>query len=231
MVLTSEEIENLNLVENAQSAGKRATTYDATVGDIINNGKTINDGSYVLPPRGMAWVVSNERFKIPPNVTGLATLRTTWTHKGILALNVGIIDPGWNGPLATALVNFSDTNFEFNKQDAFMRVIFMRHEQTGAAKTDVSRLDYLREIRSKSSAIPSEFLKISSLATQILDQFVGSGIVTSWIAKAGVIIGLIAIPVGFASIFAPIAFTVWGDQVTQKADLKTVQSAVTKLEQ
>ena len=37
----------------------------------------------------MVWVLSKEEFALPKDVTGLATLRTTFTKQGILALNVG----------------------------------------------------------------------------------------------------------------------------------------------
>jgi deoxycytidine triphosphate deaminase len=61
---------------------------------------------YFLEPREMVWVLSKEEFRMPANVTGLATLRTTFTKQGILALNVGIIDPLFEGPISTALITF-----------------------------------------------------------------------------------------------------------------------------
>lgn len=132
MILVSREILDRQLVHSRTSAGERETTYDATVGEIIHEGITHDGEAYALPARGMVWVVSHERFVLPKDLTGLATLRTTWTHSGILALNVGIVDPGWDGPLATAVVNFSNANFEIKKGDAFLRVIFITHLPTNA---------------------------------------------------------------------------------------------------
>src|SRR5450830_549060 len=105
MLLRKDEIIAKNIVAAANSKSQRETTYDATVGEIIFCGRKIEEDEFTLPSRGVVWVISKEVFTLPSNITGLATLRTTWTHDGVLALNVGVIDPGWNGPVATALVN------------------------------------------------------------------------------------------------------------------------------
>jgi deoxycytidine triphosphate deaminase len=94
MILVRDEIEAKNIVHSAQVNGPRSTTYDATVGEIIIEGKSIQESSFTLLPRGIAWVISTEEFRLPSDVTGLATLKTTWTHNGVLALNLGIVDPG-----------------------------------------------------------------------------------------------------------------------------------------
>ena len=168
-------------------------------GKIIHEGKTHDGPSYVLPARGMVWVVSNEKFVLPNDITGLATLKTTWTHNGILALNVGIVDPGWNGPLATALVNFSNTNFEIERGAAFLRVLFMLHAKTSAKDILMDKKAYMGQIRDKSSKIPSTFLDSKSLANEVLNQIYGSSVFANWLTRVGIIIGLIAI----VAIFIP----------------------------
>lgn len=105
-MLEKNEIAGLNIVQHSHVNGVRDSTYDATVGTIIKRGKD-QGSTYILEPRGVVWVVSQEEFHMPNNVTALATVRTMWAHKGVFALNVGVVDPGWNGPVATALVNFS----------------------------------------------------------------------------------------------------------------------------
>ena len=98
MILTKAQIGAEDIVKSTTKRGQRNTTYDATIGKIITKNGEWKKDSYNLPPRGIAWLISEETFSIPKNRTGLATLRTTWTHKGILTLTLGIIDPGWNGP-------------------------------------------------------------------------------------------------------------------------------------
>ena len=70
----------------------------------------------------MVWVLSKEEFNLPNTVTGIATLRTTYTKQGILALNVGIIDPNFEGPISTVLINFSDRPRRIKVGESFFSV-------------------------------------------------------------------------------------------------------------
>jgi deoxycytidine triphosphate deaminase len=230
MILSSREISDLGLVHNRMSAGERETTYDATVGEIIHEGETYRADAYVLPSRGMVWVVSHERFALPNNLTGLATLRTTWTHNGILALNVGIVDPGWDGPLATALVNFSNTNFEIRRGEAFLRVVFLQHLPTVPTVRAVQTNTYLRQIRERSARIPNTFLNLSSLAEEMQSKMYGSPIFGSWIARIGAWVAAITLVVVLVSIFVPIAYGVSTEWISRKADLEVLKHSVDSLQ-
>jgi dUTPase len=99
---------------------------------------------------------------------------------------VGVVDPGWNGPLATAVVNFSNTPFEIKKGDAFLRVLFLKHLQTTASPRQIETDDYLRQTRDRSAKIPKTFLSIDSLAQEILNKLYGSSIFGSWVARIGI---------------------------------------------
>lgn len=101
----------------------------------------------------MAWILSKEKFKMPKNVTGLATLRTTFTKQGILALNVGIIDPFFEGPISTALINFSDRPRRIDVDDKFFRVVFFEHEDVTSfheGSENKEGLSYFKELESVS---------------------------------------------------------------------------------
>ena len=118
-----------------RAANLKNSTYDLTVGEIIPIGKEANAkrrksktiSPYYLEPREMVWVLSREEFNMPATVTGLATLRTTFTKQGILALNVGIIDPFFKGPISTALINFSDRPRRIALGDKFFQIAFFEH--------------------------------------------------------------------------------------------------------
>ncbi|MBS0995913.1 dCTP deaminase domain-containing protein [Gluconobacter cerinus] len=201
-MLIKSQISQRAIVENSHPNGERDTSYDARVGDIILDGENISIDSYALPPRGVAWVTSEEVFKMPDDVTGLATLRTTWTHRGILALNVGVIDPGRTGPLATAIVNFSDKTFHIKKGDTFLRVLFFDHGKTNPKTSITDKIAYNSIIRDKSSLFSNTFLNTESLVSEVADKVLG-------FPKWGVRIGVLAFILSFLSIFAPIAINVW----------------------
>lgn len=223
MVLTANEITSKGIVFGAMQIGQRSTTYDATVGAIIHCGVEIDENSFALPPRGIVWVVSAEDFALPQDVTGLATLKTQWTHQGVLALNVGVVDPGWHGPLAAAVVNFSNSVFVIKKGDPFFRILFHEHRAVGQ-KVDVPRSQYLAQVKNQSRAFSSTFLNMSSLVKEVSDEVLGLPRIAQNIAKVGIVIALVAI-------FVPISLAMWIDFRKDPVRLAVVERKLADMEE
>jgi hypothetical protein len=147
--------------------------------------------------------VSREEFRLPRDVTAVAALRTTWAHKGIFALNVGVVDPGWEGPVATALVNFSTKDFRVRIGDPFMRLMFFEHGIAAPAiqpRNPVNRDSYVEQVKKNSKGFSGSFLRMDSLVDDVSRQIFALpkwGIQATWV---GVIIALLAI-------FVPIAIS------------------------
>lgn len=223
MILNREQIAAAGIVSGAVPASCRSTTYDATIGDIITQGELWEKDTFVLEKRGVVWVVSAEEFAFKDTKTGLATLKTTWTHKGVLALNVGVIDPGWTGPLATALVNFSGGKISIRKGDPFFRVVIMNHKKTGIRPVVKTREGYLAEILDRSRLFAGTFLDTHSLVDEVATKVFK-------FPKLAIAIGWAGLGIALASIFAPMAANVWVDhrkEATQHLDL---ENRVKKLE-
>src|SRR5690349_1007472 len=85
----------------------QGSSFDLNIGCIFDHDGKKVDGIFTIEPGQMVQVVSAEVFSLPDHITGHVTYKTTLTKKGIWALTVGIVDPGWNGPIATTLLNFS----------------------------------------------------------------------------------------------------------------------------
>jgi deoxycytidine triphosphate deaminase len=209
MVLIDQEISDLHLVIDPVQVGRRFSTYDATVGQIISEGEIIDADSFTLPKRGIVWVVSNEQFALPNNITGLATLRTTWTHKGVLALNLGIIDPGWSGPLSTALVNFGNGNFRIAKGDPFFRIMFHQHAPTQAQPQQMPPVkNYVDGVVDKSRLFSKTFLGMESLIHEVSDEVLA-------FPRWALTLTVVAVVVSILAIYMPIAYTV-GEEAFRK---------------
>ncbi|MGR3614611.1 MAG: dCTP deaminase domain-containing protein [Paracoccaceae bacterium] len=82
---------------------------------------------YWLEPSSMVAVRTTERVVLPSHVTGLATLVTSLTHDGLLCLNVGVIDPGYDGHISAFLVNFSSRPRKIALNKRLLRVLFFTH--------------------------------------------------------------------------------------------------------
>lgn len=149
-MIVGKDILTRNLVTGGSVSNLKNSTFDLTVGEIIPIGKKAvrkrrenpDISAIFLEPREMVWVLSKEEFNIPSDVTGMATLRTTFTKQGILALNVGIIDPLFRGPISTALINFSDRPREIRKGDKFFRVAFFSHADVSAFHQKDENVEY-----------------------------------------------------------------------------------------
>ncbi|MFX1735398.1 hypothetical protein PXJ20_02110 [Paraburkholderia sp. A1RI_3L] len=203
MLLDKNAITQNNIVSNPSVASQRETTYDATVGEILFKGQVLPGQSHILEPRGVVWVISAEQFTLPLTVTGLATLKTTWTHEGVLALNVGVIDPGWTGPVATALVNFSKRPFIVRKGDPFFRILFHEHAQAAtSAHSPASRDTYVKGICEKSLKFSDTFLDMTSLASEVADEVLRF---PRWANR----LAIAALIATVAAIFVPICIQVW----------------------
>ncbi|MDO9014730.1 MAG: hypothetical protein Q7U84_08150 [Polynucleobacter sp.] len=211
-MLEKQEIESLNLVQDIQANGQRASTYDATVGNIVVRGKIINEEAFTLEPRHIAWVISKESFNLPNNITGLATLRTGWTHRGVLALNVGIVDPGWHGPLGTIIVNFSNVDFDINKGEPFLRLLFHKHADTDACEVKKSQPDYIKDIRVRSNLFSDTFLDMGSLADDVAKKIFA-------LPKLVVVLTFIGLIIAVMALFVPIAWDVWSKYEKNNAQL------------
>ena len=158
------------------STGKgivRASGFDLTIGTIFDHdGKKI-DGPFRLKLGHMVQVVSAEIFKLPSTVTGHVTYKTSLTRQGIWALTVGIVDPGWEAPIATTLLNFSRVDHAIDAGDAFLRVSFFEHDPVPAAMMAKSPAvsAYLADVkRIAMTRFPPTFLNQQQIAKEAGDK-------------------------------------------------------------
>lgn len=123
MLLSGEAISQRHLVNNASNDGYRGASYDLHIGKIIDPGGGERD-TYVLPPQGIVAVVSRETVNIPKNVAGFAMVKTSLCNEGILAINIGVIDPLYCGSVSSFLINFRKNSYVLAAGQVFLRLTF-----------------------------------------------------------------------------------------------------------
>lgn len=220
MILTRQEITGHSIVVGSLASGQRPSTYDPTVGTILTQRGKDQGASYSLPPRGIAWVISEETFVLPPNITGLATLRTTWTKSGVLTLTLGIIDPGFVGPVSTAVVNFGKSDFKIKKGDSFFRVMFMDHQPcpevsplSGIPDFAKVKGEYLADVKEQTKNFSKTFLTIDTLGPEILKSVLKLPSWSIWLGMVATFLAVIAITTG-------IGIALWLGTFDLKKDLQ-----------
>jgi deoxycytidine triphosphate deaminase len=126
VILNDSSIKERKLVRNANEGQYRACSYDLTVGSVITPEGDVVD-EHALKPQGVVKVVSAEIVDVPSNLTGYVHVKTGLCNEGVLALNIGIVDPGFSGPLQSTLINFGKNLHRLHKGSVFGRITF--HEQ------------------------------------------------------------------------------------------------------
>lgn len=132
-LLAGDELKNRSFFRGGNPK-RRASSFDLTVGGIFNDEGEEISGLYNLQPNEMVQVISAEVFDLPPDITAHVSYKTGMTSKGIWALTVGIVDPGWDCPVSTTLFNFSKVPFPIGKGDVFLRVSFFQHSSVTQAE-------------------------------------------------------------------------------------------------
>ena len=148
---------------------RQGSGFDLTIGRIYNSKGQNVAGPFTLKPSHMVQVASAQVFDLPDDITGHVTYKTTLTSKGIWALTVGIVDPGWDGPISTTLLNFSRIDHVISEGDPFLRVSFFEHAHVpseGLRKAPLLE-EYLKNVqRAAASVFPETFLDNMELARQ-----------------------------------------------------------------
>jgi len=149
-------------------------------------------------PGGTVRVVSKESLKLLKNITGHALLKNELCRKGILALNIGVIDPGFEGPISSTLINFGRANFIVKPGAPFLRISF--HRCPVSPKADKSwkydREQYISRVKDEVGAyLAPTFLNIEATAERAAERAFTSfkERLLLWATVAAVVVALLAI--------------------------------------
>ena len=162
-MLTGERIREAGLVLDGIDAGYRGSSYDVHIEDIIADDGALRD-SFKMPPQGIVQVISRERVRVPTGMTGLANVKTGLCNEGLLALNSGVIDPGYEGRISSFLLNFSNKPRLLTRGEAFLRLQFMIMAEATATPPRPHDDDaYIAERRRQSATLSATFLNLEAV--------------------------------------------------------------------
>lgn len=169
-MLTGKEIEARGIIQGAWTKLYRATSYDLRAGKIIKpDGEEAE--SYTVPPQGLVEIISKERVILPANISGFATVKTGLSTNGMLALNIGIIDPEYEGPISSFLLNFSKVPFRLAIGDVFLRTHYVALDDKlqVAESKNADDTEYINEKKQKiAGRFGSTFLNVDEIADTLV---------------------------------------------------------------
>ncbi len=214
-MLISKEIKKLNLIEGGGDNNYRPISYDIRAGKIINtDGKEVNE--FKLEPQGIVEVISKEKVNLPPDIGGYAMVKTGLCNEGILPLNIGIIDLGYQGYLSATLLNFGNKDFMLTEDEVFLRVTFHRCENydkdTSEKKSNLLTQEaYVKDRKKKVMNFSNTFLNVDKYIDKAAKSLV-------WKAVGGVAVASIVL--AFFAFLVTIGINYTNRNVWSKADLK-----------
>lgn len=156
-MLNKDEIRQLGIIITDEDPGSyRAASYDLRIGRVIaiksEDSKLIEQSEFfLLPAQGMAEVVSLETVKVPDNVAGYASVMTRSARQGLLPLNTGIVDPGYEGRLSATVVNFGRSELNLKRGAPFLRLTFHSYNTPKGFErpSAISEEEFMRNRRSE----------------------------------------------------------------------------------
>jgi deoxycytidine triphosphate deaminase len=222
MLLNGDEIKKRHLIQNDSADSSRAASYDLRVGKIMTgSGEEVT--TFVLEPQGMVLVISKERLKLPKTIAGYATVKTALCHDGVLATNIGILDPGYEGLASSYLINFGKTDFALAVEQPFLRLAFHEFTTWADAPPAPSRqdTDYVNDRRHEVvKSMPETFLDLATNVRNIADE-----VLTQWRTRILIFVGIIAAFVTVITWGVTLGVTYSGRNVPSKEQLKAELAA------
>ncbi|MEQ7874001.1 hypothetical protein ABDK56_08340 [Sphingomonas sp. ASV193] len=167
-MLSDAEIQRLHLIRDAAEKNYRSASYDLRIGELIDPQGNVVE-SYELPAQGIVEVISQEEVSLPATVIGIAMVKTRLCQEGILALSIGIIDPGFEGKISSFLINFGKEVRLLQKGEIFLRTTYQKLDGEPSNPTPV-KLDYDEMMRERKRAsvekFEATFLSIDTVASK-----------------------------------------------------------------
>jgi deoxycytidine triphosphate deaminase len=171
MILNSEEIKNLNIIESFDETKSGNASYDLSVEKIItmDDKECDSDSHYKMESQEMVWVICKEKITMPKDVIGFVHIKTGLTREGILSMNTGIIDPGYKGKISTLLINFGKAKKTISKNNIVLRVAFAKVNEHNNFKTPIVIDDdtYLATIRKSADNFAKTFLNMDAVSIKL----------------------------------------------------------------
>jgi deoxycytidine triphosphate deaminase len=210
-MIVEQKILDMQLVRPCTEDNLKNSTCDLTIGEFYPMGEQSNEvvkglNEVWIEPSSMLAVRTKEHVVLPETVTGIATLVTSLTHEGLLCLNVGVVDPGYDGHLSAFLVNFSRRPRKIALNDRLFRVLFFEHDQLTNCKPWInSKDDYHKFLNGKAqNEFATTFLDvdgITALAENSAWKVVLNAVLNRWIAPVSLFIAVISMIIAGISYF------------------------------
>lgn len=129
-----EELSHRRLIKDGIPENVEGCSYDLRIGTIFREGRIIKGkqgagDQVLLQPGEIISLFTLEELDLPANIAATAFPINALSSQGLLVLNPGHIDPGFNGPLTVRVINIRYTPKSIDLGTPIFTVIFERLPQ------------------------------------------------------------------------------------------------------
>jgi dCTP deaminase len=166
------------LIPDGGAENAKYCSYEFTASTILrgasDHSELIETSGTAIEPAQLVWIRAREEISIPANMVGLWIQTQTLSRKGLLLLNISLIEPGYKGPLSAVLVNFGKNRVVITPSTKIAKVVFLSLDT--AATNAVGSWDsdeYNTALLDMAANAPKSFLQLQSFeekADAILDR-------------------------------------------------------------
>jgi deoxycytidine triphosphate deaminase len=127
-----EEVRQGRLISHHVASSIEPSSYDLRVGTVFREGQIINEEhrlagqQFVIEPGEIVSLLTLEELILPSDTIAIAFPMNKWSSEGLLVLNPGFVDPGYNGPLSVKIVNLRKTRISISRSQPIFTVSFFR---------------------------------------------------------------------------------------------------------
>jgi deoxycytidine triphosphate deaminase len=161
------------LVPNADRNLVSECSYSFVPGAAFHPGREeapiIFPDEVVVRPGEMIWIRTREQVSMPCDLAGFWWQTNSLSRRGLMLVNMSMIEPGYEGDLACLFVNFGKSTIPINGATIVAKMVFMTVEGAVADPFDgrLARGDYDARLRELSIDQPPSFLQVGELVGKL----------------------------------------------------------------
>ncbi|EJU14996.1 deoxycytidine triphosphate deaminase [Sphingomonas sp. LH128] len=128
--------------------------------------------SITVEPGKMVWIRTSDSVKLPENIVGFWWQTNTLSRKGLMLVNMSMVEPGYTGDLACLFVNFGNGKIIIEPDTVIAKMVFMeiRGSVDHPFESETTTRQYDSKLRELAVNQPGSFLQIGDLATNLAKQ-------------------------------------------------------------
>jgi len=196
------------LLKDASLGNIESCSYDLRIGTIFRDNKIERTDETISIDAGeIINIYTTEEFDLPANVMAVVYPINEQSSKGLLVLNPGLIDPGYQGPVTIKAINLNRLTLPIRKNMKIFTAIFYvlpvatsSPYSKSTTPRDRKEQEFLGKLIEQKTSNISQIISLESGSPFPTKEEVKSMIRTDWIAWIILVATLVAAITGVASV-------------------------------